>query len=170
MRFPLAFLALALSGVAGADPLTVAKTVTIVADPLGNANARSLPGATADYRTRATNPLANLTKPVTALKLEEPVAANVAFYVRDLATAGKGPVEFADGALLGLLGSGLTYGYTALTAPADALEFWDGASWSYQPVPDADGYDATVRAVRVTLTGTFATGGSFQLRYRVKIK
>ena len=172
MRRALLLLLAAIPGVATADPLTVTKTVTAVADPLGNLFPRSIPGSTADYRTRATNPSANALVPVRNVRLEEPLAANLILYVGDLAGAGKGPVEFADGSLLGLglAGSGLTYNYVALTAEGDALEFSDGSSWGYQPVPDAAGYDARVRAIRVTLGGTFASGTTFQLRYRVKIR
>ncbi|KQT31313.1 hypothetical protein ASG29_15245 [Sphingomonas sp. Leaf412] len=172
MRRLLAIAALLAPAAAAADPLTVTKTVSVVSDPLGNANPRSIPGAAADYRTRATNPLANIFKPVTGIRLEEPLAANLILYVGDLAGAGKGPVEFLDGSLLGLgLGSStLSYGYVALTAAGDALEFSDGTGWGYQPVADAAGYDAKVRSVRVTLSGTFATNTSFQLRYRAKIR
>lgn len=165
-------LALAMPAVAGADPLTITKTVTIVSDPLGNAFPRSLPGSIVDYRTRATNPLANSLKTVTGIKLEEPLPADTILYVRDLAGAGKGPVEFADGSLLGtgLLSSGLTYSFVSLSATNDGLEFYDGNSWSYVPVPDAAGFDARVRAIRVTLGSSFAATASFQLRFRAKIR
>ena len=173
MRGPLLpAILLALPATAAADPLTITKTVTVVSDPLGNALPRSLPGSVVDYRTRATNPLANALKTVAGVKLEEPLPANTVLYVGDLAGAGKGPVEFADGNLLGtgLLSSGLTYSYSSLAAPGDGLEFSDGTSWSYVPVPDAAGYDARIRAVRVTLGASFAATASFQLRYRVKIR
>lgn len=166
----LALIALLVPAAASADPLTITKSVTIVSDPVGNLTPRSIPGAVADYRTRATNPLANLLKPVTGIRLEEPLAAKLILYVGDLAGAGKGPVEFADGALLGLGSSNLTYGYVSLAAAGDALEFSDGTGWGYRPVPDAAGYDANVRAIRVTVSGTFATNTAFQLRYRAKIR
>lgn len=172
MRRALPLLLALVPAAAAADPLTITKSATVVSDPLGNANPRSLPGAVVDYKTLASNPIGNLGRPVRNLQLVEPLATNVVLYVGDLAGAGKGPVEFADGSLLGtgLLASGLTYTYTALASASDGLEFFDGTTWSYQPVPDADGYDARVRAVRVTLGATFATNTSFQLRYRVKIR
>ena len=172
MRRLLLPLALLAPAGATADPLTIAKTVTVVSDPLGNAFPRSLPGSVVDYRTRATNPIGNALKTVTGIKLEEPLPADTILYVRDLAGAGKGPVEFADGSLLGtgLLSSGLTYAYVSLSSTTDGLEFSDGTNWSYVPVPDADGYDARVRAVRVTLGSSFASTTSFQLRFRVKIR
>ena len=39
-----------------------------------------------------------------------------------------------------------------------------------QAASDAAGYDARIRAVRVTLGASFAATASFQLRYRVKIR
>jgi hypothetical protein len=124
-----------------------------------------------EYRTLASNPLANLFKAVRNLVMAEPLPDTVALCVGDLA-AGKGPVEFADGSLLGtgLLGSGLTYIYSAATPATDGLEFWNGSTWAYQPVARPDGCDANVRAFRVILGGTFATATSFQLRYRTRIR
>jgi hypothetical protein len=165
MRRLLLLLALA-AAPARADPLTIIKTVTIVSDPVGNAVPRSVPGAVADYRTTATNPVANVAKPVRNLVLAETLPADVVLRVTDLAGAGKGPVEFADG----LPPSGLTYAYSAATPTTDGLEFSNGTTWAYQPVPDADGYDANVRAIRITLGSTFATATSFQLRYRTRIR
>lgn len=157
---------------ADADPLTITKGVGAISDPLGNLAPRLLPGAVADYRTTASNPVGNLLKPVRNIVLTETLPPNVILRVSDIATAGKGPVEFADGSLLGtgLLASGLALAYSTTQPASDGLEFFDGTSWTYQPVADAGGYDTRVRAFRVTLTGTFATNTSFQLRYRVTIR
>ena len=157
---------------ARADPLVITKSVTMISDPLGNVFPRSVPGSVADYKTLATNPLANVVKPVRNIVLVETLPDTVDLRVLDLGGAGKGPVEFADGSLLGtgLLSSGLTYVYSAATPAADGIEFWNGSTWAYQPVADANGYDHAVRAIRITLGATFATTTSFQLRYRVKIR
>jgi hypothetical protein len=104
--------------------------------------------------------------------ITEAIPAGVALRVADLGAAGSGPVEFADGSLLGtgLLGSGLTYGFGGTSSTTDDLEFSDGTRWSYAPVPDAYGFDPAVRAIRVTLHGTHAANTSYRLRYRVLIK
>lgn len=169
---PAALAAMLAVAPAAADPLVLTKSVTTVSDPLGNTVPRALPGSVTDYRTLVNNPLANLARPVRSVVLVEPLPANVILYVRDLAGAGKGPVEFADGSLLGtgLASSGLSLSYSTTAPAGDGVEFSDGASWAYQPVPDANGYDARVRAIRLTLSGTFATNTSFQLRYRVRIR
>ncbi|WP_375396916.1 hypothetical protein [uncultured Sphingomonas sp.] len=156
-----------------AADLVVTKTVAVISDPVGSAAPKSLPGAVADYKVLFTNPLANAAQPVRAIVVVDVLPANVILRVTDLAGPGMGPVEFVDGNLLGLgLGSsGLTCGFTSLSSITDCIEFsTDGTTWSYVPVPDADGYDANVRAIRVKPVTTFSTTGSFQLRYRVKIK
>lgn len=157
---------------AAANALAVTKTATVVSDPLANAAPKSLPGAVVDYRVLFTNPLGNVTQPVRAIVIADTLPTNVVLRVSDIATAGKGPIEFADGNLLGLglLGSGLSCPFVSLASTTDCVEFSNGTSWSYVPVPDADGYDANVRAIRVSPVTTFTTGGSFQLRYRVKIR
>lgn len=153
------------------DSLTVTKTATVISDPLGYTLVpRSLPGAIVDYKVLYQNPSGNFLKPVRNLVTEDVLPANVVLNVGDLAGAGKGPVEFVDGGLLGLGASGLGYSFASLASSTDGLEFYNGTTWAYTPQPDAAGYDPAVRAIRVTTTATFATNTSFQLRYRVKIR
>lgn len=159
---------------APAAPLTATKTATVISDPLGDAAPKSLPGAIVDYRIVFTNPVANIgnARPLTAMMIDDVLPATVVLRVSDLVT-GKGPVEFLDGAVipgLGLLNSGLTCGFVALASTTDCVDFNDGTAWGYVPVPDADGYDARVRAIRIMPITNFTAGGSFQLRFRVKIR
>jgi hypothetical protein len=168
-----ALVALLAATPAAADPLTMTKSVTVISDPLGTLVPRSLPGSVVEYKTRTTNPIGNLLTTVKDLLLVENLPANVELRVADLAASGKGPVEFADGNLLGtgLLSSGLNYAYSATTPATDGLEFsTNGTNWSYQPVANAAGYDPAVRAIRVKLTGSFSSATSFQLRYRARIR
>lgn len=169
-------LAFALALIATAQPalaanLTVTKTATMVSDPLNNLIPRAIPGAIVDYRILFTNPLGNLGLPVKNIQADDVLPANVSLKVTDLVT-GKGPIEFIDGSLLGLGlgGSGLTCPFTSLSSTTDCFDFWDGNSWSYTPVPDADGYDANVRGIRIKPGTTFSTSGSFQIRFRVRIR
>lgn len=160
---------------ASAAPLTATKTATVISDPLGDAAPKSLPGAIVDYRIVFTNPLVNATnvQPLTAMTIDDVLPASVVLKVSDLAGAGKGPVEFLDGAIipgLGLLNSGMTCSFVSLASATDCVDFNDGTGWGYVPVPDANGYDAKVRAIRVRPVTNFSAGGSFQLRYRVMIK
>jgi hypothetical protein len=109
---------------------------------------------------------------VRAVQISDAIPANVKLRVADLVAATRGPVEFVDGNLLnlGLLGSGLTFRFGGLGDTTDSVEFWDGQSWTYTPVPDADGCDVKVRAVRVVLPGTQSAGSAFRLRFRVLVR
>lgn len=160
-----------LPAAAGAASLSVAKSTQVVSDALGLVRPRMLPGSVVDYLLTVTNPVGNLTTPVTGQAIEDTIPAATALRVADLGAAGSGPVEFVDGGLLGLglTNSGLSYRFTALASTTDGIDFFDGTSWTYVPVPDASGYDTRVRGIRVRLTGTHATLGSYRLRYRTKI-
>lgn len=156
---------------AAAASLSIAKSSTVVADQVNAINPRSIPGATIDYALIVTNPLGNALTPVQAVIVSDPIPTALKLRVADYA-GGTGPVQFTDGGVpdLGLANSGLTYTYGGLTSTTDGLQFYDGSSWAYQPHDDGTGYDANVRAVRVTMTGTQTAGGSFRLRYRVQVR
>jgi len=171
VMLPISLALAALSTPALADPITASKSVSVVSDPMGNANPRSLPGAIVDYTVTLANPLANLGKTVRNIVFEDQLPANVILRVSDLGGAGTGPTVFTNGAIIAGIGdSGLTYTYTSLSNASDGIDFFDGTSWSYTPVPDASGYDANVRAIRIKPMTNFKAGGSFTLRFRVKLR
>lgn len=155
---------------AGAADLTITKSSTLVSDDLSLLNPRALPGAVVDYAITVRNP-----NPITTVVGTEVIAdtipPNVSLRVADYGLPGSGPVEFADGNLLGLglLGTGLSMRWTALNSTTDGIEFSNGTGWTYVPVPDAAGYDPRVRAIRITLTGAHTTGTSYRLRFRTRI-
>ncbi len=167
-----AFLLLAgLSTPALADPISATKSVSIISDPMGNLIPRAIPGAVVDYSATLANPLTNLGKSVRGIAFEDQLPANVILRVSDLGATGSGPVVFTNGAIvLGIGDSGLTYSFAGLGSTTDGIEFSNGASWTYTPVPDANGYDANVRAIRVKPVTTFKAGGSFTVRFRVKLR
>ena len=171
MRRLLLVFSLVIGGPALADPIVVTKSVTVVSDPLGNLIPRGVPGAVIDYNVTLGNPATNALLPIRNMVFEETLPANVKLRVSDLTGAGTGPVAFVDGeVILGIGSSGLTYTFTSLASTTDGIDFYNGVSWSYVPVPDANGYDANVRAIRVKPLTTFKTGGSFTLRYRAQIQ
>lgn len=159
---------------AQAAPLAVTKTAATVADQVNAINPKAIPNATVDYAIRVDNPNTILSgQAIAAVVIQDTIPANVVLRVADYGAAGSGPVEFVDGNLLGLglLGSGLSYGFAGLSSTADSLEFsTNGATWTYTPVPDAQGYDPNVRAIRVKLAGTQAASSAFRLRFRVRLK
>ncbi|WP_416463116.1 hypothetical protein [Sphingomonas sp. VDB2] len=169
-RFTFLLLA-ALSTPALADPITATKSVSVVSDPMGNLIPRAIPGAVVDYSATLANPLANLGKTVRGVSFEDQLPANVILRVSDLGTSGSGPVVFTNGAIvLGVGDSGLTYTFSGLGSTTDGIEFSNGANWAYTPIPDADGYDSNVRAIRIKPITTFKAGGSFTVRFRVKLR
>ena len=85
-------------------------------------------------------------------------------FVGDL--LGSGPVEFRDGATP----SGLTCAVADLAFSND-----HGASFSYSPSPDSDGFDGNVTTLRVNPKGIFNGASSiempsFFLRFRVRVR
>ena len=158
---------------AQAAPLLVTKSNAVVADQVNLLNPKAIPGATVDYAIRVDNPNGVLSgQAIAAVVVQDVIPAGVALRVTDYGATGGGPVEYLDGSLLGLglLGSGLSYSFGGLASTSDGIEFYDGTNWSYVPVPDAQGLDANVRAIRVRLAGAQAPSSSFRLRFRVRIK
>ena len=156
-----------------AAALVVTKSATVVADQVNTLNPKAIPNAVIDYALRVDNPNTVLSgQAIGGVVIQDTIPTTVVLRVADYGGAGSGPVEFADGSLLGLglLGSGLSYSFSGLSSSTDGLEFYDGTNWSYTPVADAGGYDAKVRAVRVKLTGAQAASSAFRLRFRVKLK
>ncbi|WP_174291629.1 hypothetical protein [Sphingomonas bacterium] len=171
MRRLLLLLGLALPTPLAAASLTVTKTVSVIADGVSTANPKALPRATLDEAIQVASPLTNGIASIGGVSVVDTVSATVKLRVVDLGAAGSGPVEFADGGLLGLLASGLSYQYTSLASTSDSVDFSsDGVTWSYVPVADADGCDPNVKAIRVRLTGSQVVGSGFRLRYRIMVR
>ena len=168
----LAGLLLAWPATLGAASLVVTKTATVVADGVNAANPKALPGALVDYALTVTNPAGNALATVAGVTVVDPLPAAVKLRVIGL-DGNAGPIEFADGNLLGLglLGSGLALSFVSLASTADGVDFsTDGIDWTYVPVPDAAGFDARVRAIRVRLAGSQTAASGFRLRYRVAVR
>jgi hypothetical protein len=105
-----------------------------------------------------------------SIVVTDPIPANTALRVVDLAGAGSGPVGFLDGAAA----SGLSYTFTSLASATDDVAFSNdgGATWSYVPTPAGSGCDPAVTNLRINPKGTFAPDGgtpdpSFTLRFRI---
>ncbi len=139
--------------------LLVLKAAVTVWDPINlGVNPKAIPGAVVDADS------------VTIL---DPIPVEGDLFVNDLGAPGSGPVQFSDGVPV----SGLTYGFISLASGADDLFFSNdgGASFSYTPLPDADGYDANVTHIRIDPGGPLAAataGGapSFSLTFRIRIQ
>jgi trimeric autotransporter adhesin len=143
--------------------ITMVKTSTVLSDPVNNTtNPKRIPNAVVRYDITLTNSGPGTVDSGT-LVLTDPIPANSAMYV---SSASGDPVVFINGATV----SGLTYNYATHVTYSST-----GASgpWTYTPMPDANGFDPAVRAVRIAPTGVMnaASGGnpSFTIQFRVRI-
>lgn len=145
--------------------LAVAKTSTVVSDPVnGGTNPKRIPGSVVRYVVNVTNSGTG-TVDASTLVITDPVPANTVLCV---ATTCSNPVvQFVDGAT----SSGLTF--NAATGVSYSNTAGGGPPFTYTPSPDAQGFDAAVTGIRITLTGTFAAAGSgnpgFAVNFRVRI-
>jgi uncharacterized repeat protein (TIGR01451 family) len=143
--------------------LTILKTSTVLSDPVNNTtNPKRIPLAVIRYDVTVTN-----TGPGTVdagtLVITDPVPTDAAMYV---STGSGDPVVFVNGATA----SGLTYNYaTHVTYSSVGL----AGPWTYTPVPDVNGFDAAVRAVRIAPAGVMNAAGSgnpsFTVQFRIRI-
>lgn len=150
-------------------PLTVVKLSVVRSDPVnGLVNPKRIPGAIIEYQLIITNPAANAIDSDSVF-VRDPLPAEVALQVADIASAGSGPVQFVDGSPA----SGLAYAFISLGSAADDVAFSDdgGVTWTYQPVPDGAGVDANVTDIRINPKGAFnGSNGQFTLKFRVRIR
>ncbi len=150
------------------------KNLVTVYDPVNNTtNPKAIPGSWVDYTiTTSNNAVGDVDNDT--LVVTDPLPTGVALFVGDLGAAGSGPVEFTDGAGAG--SSGLSYTFSGLGSATDDVEFsTDGVSYNYTPTPDANGFDAAVRYIRINPKGVFqggttATPTTFDLRIRVRVQ
>lgn len=150
------------------------KNLVTVYDPVNNTtNPKAIPGSWVDYTISTSNNAVGDVD-IDTLVVTDPLPAGVALFVGDLGAAGSGPVEFTDGSGAG--SSGLSYTFSGLGSAADDVEFsTDGVSYNYTPTPDANGFDAAVRYIRINPKGVFqgrttATPTTFDLRIRVRVQ
>ena len=140
--------------------LTIRKTSEVVSDPTGGANPKRIPGAVVRYDITVTNSGPGIVDS-NSLVIVDPVPANTVLYV-----GGATPVVFVNGTPV----SGLSYNYVTAVSYSSVDE---SGPFTYTPVPDANGYDAAVRALRIAPAGVMnATGGgnpSFTIQFQVRI-
>jgi uncharacterized repeat protein (TIGR01451 family) len=153
--------------------LSVVKTAVTTSDPVNGAtNPYNIPGATILYSIQVTNTGLG-TADANSVFINDAIPANTQLFVGDLG-AGSGPVAFIQGAT----SSGLAQpSFLGLGSLLDDIDFSNdnGATWTYIPVPDANGYDANVTNLRVNPQGVFAASDgvnnpSFTLRFQVVVE
>lgn len=141
--------------------LSVTKVSSIIADPVnGTTNPKAIPGATVEYLISVTNTGTDAVDAGTVTITDDgPADAKMCLMGR----AG-GPVIFGNPGG----SSGLSYNFAALGSNTDDLEFSsdNGATYTYTPVADGDGCDASITDFRLTPDGAFAGGATVTLTVR----
>ena len=102
-------------------------------------------------------------------QITDPLPAQVALRVADIAGASSGPVLFTDGTP----SSGLTFTFSGLGSTTDDVDFSSdgGTTWNYIPSPGATGFDSAVTDMRIRPKGAFAPDNAqFPLRFRVRVE
>jgi uncharacterized repeat protein (TIGR01451 family) len=146
--------------------LVIAKVSRVLSDPVNDTmNPKRIPGSLIEYSITVTNGGPGVVDAST-LVITDAVPANTELYV---STAGGSPVEFADG----VPASGLTF--SGAPNVSYSSQPGGGAPFNYTPVPDADGFDAAVRGLRIAPAGTMnaASGAgnpSFTVRFRLSVQ
>jgi len=142
--------------------LMVLKSSQVLSDPTGSANPKRIPNAVVLYQITVTNSGPGAVDAGT-LVISDPVPANSSMYV---GTTPGDPVVFTNGTPA----SGLSFTYATHVSYSSV---GPGGPWLYIPVPDANGFDAAVRAVRIAPGGTMSAAGSgnpsFNIQFRVRI-
>jgi uncharacterized repeat protein (TIGR01451 family) len=142
--------------------LTMLKTSTVLTDPVNSSNPKRIPLAVVRYDVSVSNSGPG-TVDAGTLVITDPIPAGNSMYV---STTSGNPVVFVNGTT----SSGLTYNYATHVTYSSV-----GASgpWTHSPVPDANGFDAAVRAVRIAPAGVMSAAGggnpSFTIQFRVRI-
>ena len=150
-------------------PLTIVKLSTVHSDPVnGTVNPKAIPGAIIEYQIIVTNPS---TAPTDAgsVVVRDAVPVHVDLRVADIGAPGSGPVLFTDGSP----SSGLSYAFSSLASSTDDIEFSsdNGATWSYTPVPDANGVDPAVTNVRINPKNAFnGNDAQFNVKLRMRVE
>jgi uncharacterized repeat protein (TIGR01451 family) len=145
--------------------LRVQKTVDVLSDPFNaTINPKRIPGSVQRYVIAVANSGPG-TVDASTLVLTDVVPSGTTMYV---STVAGNPVEFIDGAI----SSGLVFNYASNVSYSD--QPGGVAPFTYAPLPDANGFDAAVTALRVAPTGVMAgaTGPgqpSFTVRFQVRV-
>ena len=127
-------------------------------DPVnGTTNPKSIPGSAQLYNVRVTNQGSGAVDN-NAVVIVDPVPANTRLFVgepRRRRARGPWPSSTARRAARS------RGPFTALNSTTDDVDFSNdgGVTWTYVPVPDANGYDAAVTTLRLRPKGTMPGNG-----------
>jgi hypothetical protein len=142
-------------------PLSMIKTAGVGSDPLnGTTNPAAIPGSLLAYTITLNGHGGSVTGD--SIVVMDATPANVALFLGDM-PGGTGPFRLIEGATP----SGLTLAYDGPSSTSDDVSFSSdgGQSWTYEPVPGANGADPTVTHVRFNPKGVMTPGSTFSLYF-----
>jgi hypothetical protein len=126
--------------------LLVSKTYSLLADPYnGTSNPKSIPNADVQYTIGVVNRGAG-SPDSDSLIVSEDIDPGIRICVSPACQAGGPVVLDASGSPIP---PGVSLGLVEYSNDS-------GTTFGYVPIPDADGFDAAVDALRITLTGSLA--------------
>ena len=153
--------------------ILVVKSVQIYSDPVNlTTNPKwAIPGSVMVYTVMVTN--SGGATDTDTVVITDPLPTYTEVFVNDINGAGSGPLIFTDGTPI----SGLSYSMISLGSTTDNIAFSNdnGATFGYNPIPNADGYDSAVTNIMVSLSGPFnasigAPHPSFSISFRVRVQ
>lgn len=148
--------AIGISGVSYCPLPRISVTKTSTPYLTTGTNRFAIPGADVIYTFSVANTGGSPVDASTVV-LTDVLPANVTFYGGDIDDGGpaNGPFEFNAGT-------------SGLTLPASGIAYSNngGTSYAYQATTS---YDANVRAIRLTPSGSFAANSSFTVRFRARV-
>jgi len=161
---------------AASPDIIVLKSMSVISDPVnGGSNPKAIPQAEVLYTVQISNQ-GNTSTDTDSVFVTDSIPADATLFVGDLSgSAGSGPVIFIDGSPA----SGLSYTFISLSDGGDDLAFSSDSgpspAFTYNPIPDVDGYDFSVTNIRVNPKGPFNgdTGSGspdFQIRFKVRVR
>jgi len=145
--------------------LTVAKNAATLSDPINLAtNPKAIPGSVSEYTLDVSNQGLGAVD-VDTMIITDVIDTDASLYV---STASGDPIQFTDGAVA----SGLVFTYA--TDVTFSNQPGGGPPYNYNPIPDADGFDAAVRGIRINPVGGMnaavgASTPSFTIQYQVRV-
>jgi uncharacterized repeat protein (TIGR01451 family) len=146
--------------------LRVQKSSEVLSDPVNGASSpRRIPGAIVRYSVTVTNTGSGAVD-ADSLTIQDVLPADTELQVN----AGAVPVvEFLQGSPASGLAFSVASGVGYSNQPGG------GAPFGYSPTPDAAGFDAAVRGIRIAPSGSMAASGpggdpSFTVRFRVRVR
>ena len=148
--------------------LNITKTVTTIRDPVNAAVLpKGIPGAWLEYTVLVTNAGPGIVDANSVVVIDT-LPTTLSMCVTSACAGGGTPVRFDDST--SPVPTALTFNYATNVTYSS-----DGTTFAYTPVPDANGFDAAIKAVRIAPSGAMAapTGAgnpTFRLRYDVLLK